>query len=221
MRADSGACYDHGMSDLHFDRADDGARSHAPSAGPKVDVTHDGGGSLPDSAHANAPVPDEQVKQSNSHWLSFILTAVAVVIVDQISKRYIDANLLVGDSWPDVSWPIRIMHVKNTGAAFSILQNQTLFLTVMSVVGLGAIVLYFLYRPSDHPLLRFALALQLGGAIGNLIDRALYGEVTDFFKFPYFAVFNVADSAISIGVVTVVVFLLFANDKPKKPVTDP
>jgi signal peptidase II len=209
------------MSDLHFDRADDSARSHAPSAGQTVDVSQDGDRIKPDSALAGAPVPVEKAKQSNSHWLSFILTAAAVVIVDQISKRYTDANLPVGDSWPDASWPIRIMHVKNTGAAFSMLQNQTLFLTVMSVVGLGAIVLYFLYRPSDHPLLRFALALQLGGAIGNLIDRALYGEVTDFFKFPYFAVFNVADSAISIGVVTVVIFLLFANDKPKQPVAKP
>jgi signal peptidase II len=204
------------MSDLHLDRADDGARSHAPSAGRTVDVPHDGGLSEPETAHPSEPVAGEPTKHVNSHWLSFILTAVAVVIVDQISKRYIDANLAVGESWPDVSWPIRIMHVKNTGAAFSMLQNQTLFLTVMSVVGLGAILLYFLYRPSDHPLLRFALALQLGGAIGNLIDRALYGEVTDFFKFPRFAVFNVADSAISVGVATVVIFLLFANDKPKK-----
>ena len=221
MRGDSGACYDPTMSDLHVDRADDAARSHAPSAGPAVDVTHDGDHIKSDPAHVNAPVPAEKAKQSNSHWLAFIVTAAAVVVLDQISKRYIDANLPVGDSWPDASWPIRIMHVKNTGAAFSMLQNQTLFLTVMSVVGLGAIVLYFLYRPSDHPLLRFALALQLGGAIGNLIDRALYGEVTDFFKFPYFAVFNVADSAISIGVVTVVIFLLFANDKPKKPAAEP
>ncbi|MGD9889668.1 MAG: signal peptidase II [Dehalococcoidia bacterium] len=204
------------MSDLHFDRADDGARSPAPSAGQTVNVAQDGDLTSPETADTSASLPDEPTSRSNSHWLSFILTAVAVVVVDQISKRYIDANLAVGESWPDASWPIRIMHVKNTGAAFSMLQNQTLFLTVMSVVGLGAILLYFLFRPSDHPLLRFALALQLGGAIGNLIDRALLGEVTDFFKFPRFAVFNVADSAISIGVATVVIFLLFANDKPKK-----
>jgi signal peptidase II len=101
------------------------------------------------------------------------------------------------------------------------LQSQTLFLTVMSVVGLGAILLYFLYRPSDHPLLRFALALQLGGAIGNLIDRARYGEVTDFIKFPHWPVFNVADSAISIGVTAVVLFLLFAGDGKPRPVAEP
>jgi signal peptidase II len=156
-----------------------------------------------------------------SHWLAFALTAVLVVIVDQITKRYVDANLAVGESWPDESWPFRIMHVKNTGAAFSMLQNQTLFLTVMSVVGLGAILLYFRFRPSDHPLLRTALALQLGGAVGNLIDRARYGQVTDFFKIPNWPVFNVADSAISVGVVTVIIFLLFAGDDRKPDAGQP
>jgi signal peptidase II len=221
LRADSGACYDPPMSDLHPDRADDAARSHARGAGPTVDASPDGALSATGSAETNAPDQTHRTQRTSSHWLSFALTAAAVVVVDQISKRFIDANLPVGDSWPDASWPIRIMHVKNTGAAFSMLQNQTLFLTVMSVVGLGAILLYFLYRPSDHPLLRFALALQLGGAIGNLIDRALYGEVTDFFKFPRFAVFNVADSAITIGVATVVIFLLFAGDNTKKSAAEP
>ena len=156
-----------------------------------------------------------------SHWLSFVVTAAIVVIADQVSKRFIDRSLALGESWPSEHWPVRIMHVKNTGAAFSMLQNQTLFLTVMSVVGLGAILLYFLYRPSDHPLLRFALALQLGGAIGNLIDRARYGEVTDFIKFPHWPVFNVADSAISIGVTAVVLFLLFAGDGKPRPAAEP
>ena len=164
---------------------------------------------------ANQPfdtVPAASDTKRASHWRSFFLVAVAIVVLDRVSKRLVDANLAFGDSWPDDSWPVRIMHVKNTGAAFSMLQNQTLFLTVMSVVGLGAILLYFLYRPSDHPLLRFALALQLGGAVGNLIDRARYGEVTDFIKVPHWPVFNVADSAISVGVTLVIVLLLFGGD---------
>lgn len=156
---------------------------------------------------------DDARKPPSSHWLQFVLIAGAVVVLDQITKRYVDANLALGQSWPSDSWPFRFMHVKNTGAAFSMLQNQTLFLTLMSVFGLGAILLYFRFRPSDHPLLRIALGLQLGGAIGNLIDRAAYGEVTDFLKIPNWPVFNIADSAISVGVVTVVVFLLFMSEK--------
>lgn len=151
-------------------------------------------------------------ERTSSHWLSFVLIAGAVLALDQVTKRYVDATMPLGDSWPSDSWPFRFLHLKNTGAAFSLLQNQTLFLTVMSVVGLGAILLYFRYRPSDHPLLRIALALQLGGALGNLVDRVRYGYVTDFLKIPRWPVFNLADSAISIGVVTVIIFLLFVGD---------
>jgi signal peptidase II len=213
------------MSDLRAGRAPIESHAHVSGAGSP---THDSpgtdhaAGAGPDRATRVSPAEDHEAAgtrrpgRSPSHWLSFVLTAGAVVLLDQITKRYIDANLPLGDSWPNESWPIRIMHVKNTGAAFSMLQNQTLFLTVMSVVGLAAILLYFRYRPSDHPLLRYALALQLGGAIGNLIDRAFLGQVTDFIKFPYWPVFNVADSAISVGVVTVIALLLFAGGEGSK-----
>ena len=173
--------------------------------------------SAPESAipAQNAADPPAPPERGPSHWRGFVLTAALVVVVDQVTKRLVDTNLAVGESWPEASWPLRLMHVKNTGAAFSLLQNQTFFLTIMSVVGLGAILLYFRFRPSDHPLLRAALALQLGGAFGNLIDRARYGEVTDFFKVPNFPVFNVADSAITVGVTTVIIFLLFVGDDEK------
>lgn len=211
------------MSDTHPGRAPDRARTlpgravetveHAAEPVPFPDDA-DGG---PDPTDAPTPA---QTRRASSHWRSFAATAALIVIADQVTKRLIEAWLPFGDSWPAASWPVRLMHVKNTGAAFSMLQNQTLFLTVMSLVGLGAIVLYFRFRPSDHPLLRIALALQLGGAIGNLIDRARYGEVTDFIKIPHWPVFNVADSAISVGVVTVVVFLLFGGDRERPAATE-
>ena len=213
------------MSDADGDRA--AIPSGAPGAAPAV-ADHDPPSNA-DRDHAAttddvagevpaAGSPPTAPRRPPTHWLSFFLVTAAVVIADQVSKRFIDRNLALGDSWPSESWPFRIMHVKNTGAAFSMLQNETIFLTVMSVVGLGAILLYFVYRPSNHPLLRYALALQLGGAIGNLIDRARYGEVTDFLKIPHWPVFNIADSAISVGVTAVVVFLLFAGDGKPRPV---
>lgn len=201
------------MSEPHTTADDDRSRLPATELGHAARDTTTGPSSERDTG---TDPPVEPAEKRESHWLSFALTAVAVVVLDQVTKRYIDANLPVGDSWPEASWPLRIMHVKNTGAAFSILQNQTLFLTVMSVVGLGAILLYFLFRPSDHPLLRYALALQLGGAVGNLVDRVLYGEVTDFFKIPNWPVFNIADSAITVGVATVIIFLLFAGDGSRR-----
>src|SRR5215216_2838719 len=212
------------MSDPDAGRA--ATPSGAPGLAPTVADHTPTSDALPDHAEtaddaAETPSPAESgrppaSRRPPSHWLSFFVVTAVIVIADQISKRFIDRNLALGDSWPSETWPFRIMHVKNTGAAFSMLQNETVFLTVMSVVGLGAILLYFVYRPSDHPLLRYALGLQLGGAIGNLIDRARYGEVTDFFKIPHWPVFNVADSAISVGVTAVIVFLLFAGDgKPR------
>ena len=73
-------------------------------------------------------------------------------------------------------------------------------------------MLYYVYPPFDHGIVRVALALMLGGAIGNLIDRVRFGEVTDFVNFKFFPAFNVADSAISIGVVTMLLFLLMMQD---------
>jgi signal peptidase II len=101
--------------------------------------------------------------------------------------------------------------VTNTGAAFGILQGQGFFLTVTTLFGLLAILLYYLYPPMEHGLLRIALGLQLGGAIGNLTDRVRLGGVTDFIDPRYWPAFNIADSAIVIGVTTIVGFFLLSE----------
>lgn len=138
----------------------------------------------------------------------FFLVVGAVFALDQLTKAIVRANLALGEAYPDEGF-VRIVHVANSGAAFGILQGQTLFLTVTTLLGLGAILLYYLYPPMEHGLLRTALGLQLGGAIGNLTDRIRLGEVTDFIDFRYWPAFNVADSAIVIGVSTIVVFFVF------------
>jgi signal peptidase II len=88
------------------------------------------------------------------------------------------------------------------------LQGKSVFLTITTMLGLAAILLYYLYPPMEHPLLLGALALQLGGALGNLTDRVRLGGVTDFIDFRHWPTFNVADSAISVGVTTIIVFFL-------------
>jgi signal peptidase II len=138
----------------------------------------------------------------------FFVIAGAVFVIDQLSKAGIRAWLDPGEAWPDRDWFVNIVHVSNSGAAFGMLQGQTAFLIVTSLIGLGAILLYYLYPPMDHGLLKLALALQLGGAMGNLIDRIRTGEVTDFVNFRHFPAFNVADSCITIGVVTILWFFL-------------
>ena len=113
-----------------------------------------------------------------------------------------------GEAWPDADWLLHIVHVTNSGAAFGILQGQTVFLIVTSILGVAAIVLYYVSPPLEHGLLRAALGLQLGGAAGNLIDRIRLGEVTDFINFEFWPAFNVADASITIGVVAILGFFL-------------
>jgi signal peptidase II len=138
----------------------------------------------------------------------FFLVALGIVVLDQVTKAIVRATLDKGEYWPDADMILNITYVTNSGAAFGILQGQTLFLVVTSLIGVAAIVLYYMYPPLEHGLLRLALALQLGGAAGNLIDRVRFGEVTDFINFSFWPAFNVADSAISVGVVTILWFFL-------------
>jgi signal peptidase II len=147
--------------------------------------------------------------------LVFFLIAVAVVTVDQWTKWLVRSNLGYLESGWELG-PIRIIHVVNSGAAFGILQGQTPFLIVMSMFGLAAIVLYYVYPPMDHGIIRVALGLQLGGAMGNLIDRVRLGEVTDYIDVGSFPVFNVADSAISVSIVVVLGFFLLQEFEEKE-----
>jgi len=139
---------------------------------------------------------------------TFFFVALAVVALDQLTKHLVRAALDPGEAWPDDGWLLSLVNVSNSGAAFGILQGQTTFLIVTSLVGVAAIVLYYFFPPLEHGLLRVALGLQLGGAAGNLIDRVRFGEVTDFVNFEYWPAFNVADASISIGVVTILWFFL-------------
>src|SRR3990170_4942117 len=137
----------------------------------------------------------------------FLLVAAAVIALDQASKYLVRANLSPGESFPEEGL-LRITNVSNTGAAFGIFQGQTFFLIAATFVGLGTIALYYLYPPMEHAVVRLALGLQLGGAIGNLADRIRVGRVTDFIDFRFWPAFNVADSSIVIGVSVIVAFFL-------------
>jgi signal peptidase II len=145
----------------------------------------------------------------------FFVVAIAVIALDQFTKYLIRSRLGLGEAWPP-NWPVQLIHVTNSGAAFGMLQGQTLFLTVTTLLGLAAILLYYMYPPMEHGILRLALGLQLGGAIGNLTDRIRVGEVTDFIRFPHFPAFNVADSSITIGVAVIVAFLLLSDLAPSQ-----
>ena len=138
-----------------------------------------------------------------------------VVVLDQVTKYLVRANLALGESVPQ-DGPVRITYVTNTGAAFGILQGQTVFLMVTTLFGLAAILLYYLYPPMEHGILRLALGLQLGGAVGNLADRVRMGKVTDFIDVGPWPSFNVADSSIVVGVAIIIAFFLLAESQHRQ-----
>lgn len=164
----------------------------------------------PHLGSAHAPSSARSQSASRQWW---VLAAVALVVLaaDQLTKHLVRTRLPIGDTWPAASWPVHLEHVVNTGAAFGILQDQSVFLVLTSLIGLAAIVLYFVYPPFQHPVLRVAFGMQLGGAIGNLLDRIRLGSVTDFIAFPHYPRFNVADSCIVVGVLVLAWFLVFRD----------
>ncbi len=136
--------------------------------------------------------------------LLFAVTAMAVLAFDQVTKRAIAERLPEGARWPGPEHPISniftFTHVHNTGMAFGLGQgNSMVFLALALVVTMILVIWQWRLEPEAR-LMRVALGLQVGGALGNAIDRIRQGWVTDFLDFQVWPVFNVADSAISVGV---------------------
>ncbi len=138
----------------------------------------------------------------------FFLTLAAVILVDQFAKIYVDATMSLGQSIPVIDGLFNITFVKNPGAAFGFLANaspffRSFFLVAVTVIAI-ILILYFVAKNSaTELLLTFSLALIMGGAVGNLIDRVRYGEVIDFLDFYlgsfHWPAFNAADTAITLG----------------------
>ena len=138
--------------------------------------------------------------------LLFLGLAALVVVLDQVTKRLAEDHLdpTGVQKVPVVDDVLRFTYVRNRGAAFGLLQDQTTFFVFVGILVIGVIAASYRYLPRSGFRLHLALGLQLGGAIGNLIDRIRQGYVVDFVDFGYrsnwWPVFNVADSAIVIGV---------------------
>ncbi|MFC2005371.1 signal peptidase II [Chloroflexota bacterium] len=151
--------------------------------------------------------------QGKRRNIVFFLTALLVAAGDQLSKTWIRSNLDLGESLPDTGL-LRLTRVHNTGAAFGLFQDQAFSLTIVALVGIIVLLLFvlFFYRRfplQDNRLCKPALGLVLGGTVGNLIDRLHLGYVTDFIDFGIWPAFNIADSAITVGIILFAYSLLF------------
>ena len=145
----------------------------------------------------------------------YALLAAALVALDQLVKYLVVQNIPLGEHVPFLPYLLDLTYVENTGAAFSLFSDHTWILALISLV-MSVLLAIAVWKPLfRHPLGRTALALLLAGAVGNLIDRALFGFVTDMFNFQFmhFAVFNVADICVVVGGFAAVVYYLFFYEK--------
>lgn len=135
--------------------------------------------------------------------LPFIIMG-SVLLIDQISKNLVETRIPLYGYWapiPALAEWLRITHTGNTGAVFGLFQGTGMFFAALAVVVSIAIIYFNFTLPGGQWLLRLALGLQLGGALGNMTDRLRQGHVTDFIDVGPWYIFNVADMAIVSGVI--------------------
>lgn len=153
-------------------------------------------------------------KQKEMHRFFSVLGAAWVVIVDRYVKRLVAANLALGESADMLPGVMRLQRVHNYGAAWSSLSGARWLLIGVTAVGLGVLAWVY-FKIVRHPLGVWALALVIGGGIGNLIDRVKLGYVIDMFatEFINFPVFNVADIFVTCGAVAAAIYYLKYYEK--------
>lgn len=142
------------------------------------------------------------------------LVIVALIALDQWVKFEIVKNIQLGEVKPFIPKILSLTYLRNTGAAFSILENQQWLFAVITLVVIGAAIWYLSKHIKGSVWLLSALSLIIAGGIGNFIDRMHQGFVVDMFQLDFinFAIFNVADSYLTIGVLVLIVMMLKEED---------
>ncbi|MFQ5810371.1 MAG: signal peptidase II [Armatimonadota bacterium] len=151
----------------------------------------------------------------------FYATAVLVFVLDQFSKWAVRQGLPPGASRPVLGRFLSLTHHHNTGAAFGLVPNWTIPLIILAVVVVIVLVVYGPRAALQSRVLSVGLALQLGGAAGNLHDRLRLGHVIDFIDFHFWPVFNTADAAITCGAGIIVYSLITAKSDGRGASADP
>ena len=157
----------------------------------------------------------EMKKKTDLLW--YILAA-AIVSADFIVKRHILSSYSVGEVFGGIPGICDFIYVQNTGAAFSMLANNTVILSVISIGFCIGAAVYWFKKKNRHPMLCLTVVLLFSGALGNAIDRIAYKFVVDFISVKWFEfpTFNIADMAIVTGAICAVVFVLFFDKSEKE-----
>ncbi|HWV17349.1 MAG TPA: signal peptidase II [Rhodocyclaceae bacterium] len=165
-------------------------------------------------------MPDMFRTRPSKRWIAWLVLALLVVVLDQLSKLVVVASFAYGEGLIITSY-FNLVHVLNHGAAFSFLAGaggwQRWFFTILAVV-ISIWLIVMIRRHQAERLQPLAFALVLGGAIGNVIDRVRIGAVIDYLDFHaagvHFPAFNLADSAITLGVILMLLHALLEGRKP-------
>lgn len=149
----------------------------------------------------------------------FLVTAILVLVADQITKSIIIERVPENSSIEIIRGLLYITHVKNSGAAFGMFQGYTNILAVVSIVAIVLIIILKVILKLDFAFYNVSLGFILGGAIGNLIDRYFLGEVTDFINLSFIPVFNIADFSLIVGFCLIIILIIreyFKREKARR-----
>ena len=147
-------------------------------------------------------------------YLLYLLCIISVIVFDQVTKVIAIKQLLPISTYPIIKDVIHFTYVENRGAAFGMLQNQRWVFMILSTVVIVVILFVMVkYKKFLHPIMLTGLSFTIGGGIGNMIDRTIKGYVVDFIDFTLidFAVFNIADTFICIGVGLIILDILLGK----------
>ncbi len=159
----------------------------------------------------------QPIQVGPQRWLVPTTLGLVVLVTDQITKLRVFATLgphpyskliwLAGD------W-LSLVYAQNTGVAFGLFQNMPLLFTATSIlITTAAVYAYVYHLPNNRPWIQGTMGLIVGGALGNILDRLRLGYVVDFISVGWWPVFNLADSAITVGVTLLAVYLIFVGDE--------
>lgn len=176
-------------------------------------LTGEGESGSPNTGIQTSSPPTEVIlpKPSFGERLLPFLVMGFILLLDQLSKYLVETRIPIYGYWapiPALSGLLRFTHTANNGAVFGLFQGTGMFFAALAFVVAGAIIYFNMTLPGGQWLLRLALGLQLGGALGNLVDRLRQGHVTDFIDVGPWYIFNVADMAIVGGVILFGIVLL-------------
>lgn len=150
----------------------------------------------------------------------YYVLALIVLILDQASKYVVSHYMQVGQSIPIIPNVFELTSLRNTGAAWSILEGKMIFFYIVSIVVLAIVIYYMQKIGRFRPLLGTSLGLIIGGTLGNFLDRLIHGKVVDFihvyigsYSYP---IFNLADSALCIGAILLLIYSLKDGKKENK-----